>query len=81
MSLKRVLYALLIAAVAVFSALSGVVAGGVAVYKALGGSRGQAASIIPSSAPNTDPGQTLVLSSTDIETSITQAAQKVGTRD
>jgi 2-alkenal reductase len=78
MSLKRVLYALLIAAVAVFSALSGVVAGGVAVYKALGGSRGQVAALVPSSAPNTDPGQTLVLSSTDIETSITQAAQKVG---
>jgi 2-alkenal reductase len=68
----------LVAAVAVFSALSGALAGGVAVYRALGGSNRPIVALNPSSAPNTDPGQTLVLDSTDIETSITQAAQKVG---
>lgn len=78
MTIKRILYLLLVAVVAGFAALSGAVAGGVAVYQTLGGSSGQVAVSNPAAHSNTDPGQTLVLNSTDIETSITQAAQKVG---
>ncbi len=78
MTIKRILYLLLVAVVAGFAALSGAVAGGVAVYRTVGGSNSRVALSNPGSQSNTDPGQTLVLNSTDIETSITQAAQKVG---
>jgi 2-alkenal reductase len=78
MTIKRILYVLLVAVVAGVAALSGAVAGGVAVYRSVNGSGSQIPLLHPSSQTNTSPGQTLVLNSTDIETSITQAAQKVG---
>jgi len=65
------------------SALTGAVAGGVAVYKAVGDKQqsGSPSISVPASVPNTNnntPDQTLVLNSTDVETAVTQAVQKVG---
>jgi serine protease Do len=77
MTLRRSLYILLVIAVAGFSALTGALAGGAVVYRALQGSEslpGPVQDILPSK----DPGQTLTLSTTDIETSITQSVEKVG---
>jgi 2-alkenal reductase len=77
MTIKRILYIFLIAVVAGVSALSGAVAGGIAVYRLVGNQ--QAVSPALADAPaNTNPSQVLSLSSTDIETSITQSAQKAG---
>jgi serine protease Do len=80
MSLRRSLYILLVIAVAGFSALTGALAGGAVVYRAL-----QPGSVnLPDSvqgilpAGTTDPDQTLTLHTTDIETSITQSVEKVG---
>jgi serine protease Do len=77
MTLRRSLYILLVIAVAGFSALTGALAGGAVVYRALQGSEslpGPVQDILPSK----DPGQTLTLSTTDIETSITRSVEKVG---
>ncbi len=79
MSTKRILYVILIAAVAGASALSGAVAGGVAVFRAV-----QSRSSLPAPiqqvlpATNINPKQTFTLNTTDIQTTITQAVQKVG---
>jgi 2-alkenal reductase len=79
MSWKRILYVLLIAVVAGVAALSGAVAGGTVVYQAV-----QARANLPAPiqevlpASNTKPVQTLILNTTQIETTITQAVQKVG---
>jgi len=79
MSMKRVLYVLLIAVVAGISALSGAVAGGAAVFKAV-----QSRSSLPAPiqqvlpANNTNPKQTFTLNTTDIQTTITQSVAKVG---
>ena len=79
MSWKRIIYLLLIAVVAGVAALSGAVAGGAVVYRAV-----QARASLPAPlqlalpASNTKPAQTLILNTTDIETAITQAVQKVG---
>jgi 2-alkenal reductase len=80
MTLKKILYILLVIVIAGASALTGAVAGGVAVYRAVG--RTQSAnpiieSILPE--PNTlNPNQTLVMNSTDVETAVTKSVQKVG---
>ena len=80
MSLRRSLYILLVVAVAGFSALTGALAGGAVVYRALQQRStelpGAAQENVPSDAAA--PGQTLTLSTTDIETSITQSVEKVG---
>jgi serine protease Do len=78
MSIKRIFYVAVIAIVAGVSALSGAVAGGAVVYKLV--DQGQAGNSQPviDTAVNTKPGQTLVLNSTDIQTTITQSVQKVG---
>ena len=79
MTMKRVLYVILIAGVAGISALSGVVAGGAVVYKAVQSRTSLPApvqEILPAS--NTNPGQTLTINTTNIQTDITQAVQKVG---
>jgi serine protease Do len=79
MSLKRVLYVLFIVVIAGASALTGAVAGGAAVYKAV-----QNRASLPSAvqqvipASSTNPDQTLVLNNTDVETAVTQSVQKVG---
>jgi serine protease Do len=79
MSWKRIIYAVLIAVVAAVAALSGAVVGGTAVYQAVQARVNLPAPIqevLPAS--NTKPVQTLILNTTQIETTITQAVQKVG---
>lgn len=81
MSLKRILYVLFVVIVAGASALGGAIAGGTAVYQAV---RQQQTASLPAPikqilpASNTNPGQTLILNTTDIETTITKSVQKVG---
>jgi serine protease Do len=81
MTLKRTLYILLVMVVAGVSALSGAVAGGFAVYQAASqkgfGNASIPVPLVISPAKN-PPSQMLILNSTDIQTSITQAVQKVG---
>jgi 2-alkenal reductase len=79
MSVKRVLYVLFILVVAGVSSLAGAAAGGFAVYRAVQNRNDLPAPIqqvIPAS--HTNPNQTLTLDTTNIETSITKAVQKVG---
>jgi S1-C subfamily serine protease len=79
MTLKRVLYILFVFMVAGVASMAGAAAGGVAVYRAVQNRSSLPASIqqvIPAS--NTNPNQTITLDTTNIETSITKAAQKVG---
>jgi serine protease Do len=79
MSWKKTLYILLVMAVAGISALTGAAAGGVVVYKAIQQGKSLPApvqEIMP--ANNTNPSQTLVLNTTDIETSVTQSVERVG---
>lgn len=78
MALRRVLYILLVIAVAGVSALTGALAGGAVVYRALEGDSANLPGSIQEVLPSSPPGQTLTLNTTDIETSITQAVEKVG---
>lgn len=81
MSLKRTLYVLLVVVVAGGSALTGAAVGGMAVYQAVrqGGSQALSTPLqAPVPAKNTNPNQTINLNTTEIETTITQAVQKVG---
>jgi len=82
MSWKRTLYILLVIVIAGGSALTGALAGGAAVYKVVTDKQqGNPSIVVPATNPNTNnntPDQTLVLNSTDVETAITQAVQKVG---
>jgi serine protease Do len=80
MTLKKTLYVLLVVVVAAGSALTGAVAGGYAVYQVA--NQRQA---VNSSADNptilstnNTPEQSFTISSTNIETDITQSVQKVG---
>jgi len=79
MSSRRIVFVLIIAAVAILSALSGVVAGGLVMYRAV-----QSRSSLPSSlqqvlpASNAGPGFSFTLSTTDIQTTITQSVAKAG---
>ncbi len=79
MTLKRVLYGLLIFVVAGVASLAGAAAGGVAVYQAVQNRSNLPAplqQVIP--AKDTNPNQTFTLNTTNIETSITQSVRKVG---
>ncbi|HLO31670.1 MAG TPA: trypsin-like peptidase domain-containing protein [Anaerolineales bacterium] len=80
MSLKRSLYILLVIVIAGGSALTGAIAGGAVVYQALRQQPSNLPAPIQEILPanNTNPGQTLTLDTTSIETSITQSVQKVG---
>ena len=79
MSIKRILYLVLIAVVAGVSALAGAWAGGAAVFRAV-----QLRSSLPAAiqqvlpAGNLGPVQSLSINTTDIQTTITQAVSKVG---
>ncbi len=75
MSLRRLLYVLVIAGVAGLSSLSGVVAGGVAVYLALQNRPAQATNV---ATPTLTVNRTVELSTTDYETTITRAVAKAG---
>lgn len=73
MSLKRILYALFLLLVAALSAMSGALAGGLAVYQAV--RHNQSAD-----SPVTVPAQTapvITVSTADVQTTITQAVRKV----
>jgi serine protease Do len=74
MSWKRVLYAFFLIVVAGTSALSGAVAGGLAVYTAL---RGQPVPTVLAAAAQPVSQQVMQVSSTEIETTITQSVQKI----
>ncbi|HXD08706.1 MAG TPA: trypsin-like peptidase domain-containing protein [Anaerolineales bacterium] len=79
MTLKRILYILLVLLFGGTSAFLGAVAGGLTVYRAVQQRANLPAAvqqIIP--ANNTNPNQTLVLNNTNVETAVTQSVQKVG---
>jgi len=81
MTVKRVLCLLLVVVVAAASAITGAVAGGLAVYQAargggLGGLPGRLQ--LPSLSTTSTPSQTLTLNTTEIETAVTDAVQTVG---
>jgi serine protease Do len=82
MSMKRVLYVLVVVVVAGISALSGVVAGGVAVYQAVGRNRTAdliAAQPAEGAIPISSAQQPIVqISGTEIETTITKVVKDVG---
>jgi len=79
MTLKRILYFLLVLLFGGTAAFAGALAGGMTVYRAV-----QQRANLPTTiqqiipANNTNPNQTLVLNNTDVETAITQSVQKVG---
>jgi serine protease Do len=79
MTPKRILYILFTAVIAGAAALSGAVVGGVAVYRAVQ-SRGGVAAAVQLGLPATTvtQGQSFTLNTTDIQTTITQAVEKVG---
>ena len=79
MSLRRVVYALFILIIAGGSALVGAAAGGFAVYRAVQGQPNNLPAPIQDILPanNTNPGQTLTLNNTDVETAVTKSVQKV----
>ncbi len=80
MSIKRIVYVLVIVIVAGLSGLAGAVAGGVAVYQATRQDQSRQPTAVQNLLPAGSPGptQALTLNTTDIQTSITQAVQKVG---
>lgn len=77
MTLKRVLYILFVVFVAGVSALTGAFAGGMAVYRAVQ-ERENLPAPLQQALPVENNPPSIVLSTTDIETSVTQSVQKVG---
>jgi serine protease Do len=78
---RRILYVLFVALVAGTSALAGVFVGGIAVYRAVGARNSLPTAVqqvLPASNTATNPTQDFTIDSTNIQTSVTQAAQKVG---
>ena len=83
MSWKRVIYVFIVISVAGISALGGAIAGGIAVYRAMQtGQRGGVGALSPGveATASNDSGQAgaLQVDTTKVETSITQAVEKVG---
>jgi serine protease Do len=76
MSWKRILYVLFVVIVAGLSALGGAVAGGVAVFTAL--QKNPSTPVAQITAMPSTPEKVVQISSSDIETTITQAVQKAG---
>ena len=79
MTLKRILYILLVLLFGAGSAFLGAVAGGLTVYRAVQQRSSLPApiqQIIPAS--DTNPNQTFVLNNTNVETAVTQSVQRVG---
>lgn len=77
MSLKKILYVLLVIVVAGASALTGAAAGGFAVYRAIQQNNLPASVQHALPIKNSPAAQPLVLNNTDIETAITRSVQKV----
>jgi serine protease Do len=81
MSARRILYVLFVALVAGTSALAGVFVGGMAVFRAVEARNSLPAAVqqvLPASNTATNPTQAFTLDSTNIQTSVTQAVQRVG---
>ncbi len=79
MSWKRVLYALLVMVVAGVSALGGALAGGLAVYRVTAQNQSVGAGITDQPVSSSSaPQNQWVVDTTDIETTVTQAVDKVG---
>ncbi len=79
MSLKRSLYVLLVVVLAGISAFTGAAVGGIVVYQTVKQSQSGTTPLqLPVPAIERNPNQSITLNSTDIETTITQAVQKVG---
>lgn len=79
MSWKRVIYAVVIVVVAGLSATMGAVAGGSAVYRAISQGQSPAPSIpVLSEAPKANPASTLIINTTEIDTTITRVVEQVG---
>jgi serine protease Do len=83
MTKNKILYMLIVVFLAGVAALSGAAVGGAVVYRTMG--QAQPTSLSSSSpatqvvqASNNPPQQTLLINTTDIETTITQAVKKVG---
>jgi serine protease Do len=85
MTKNRILYLALVILLAAGASLSGAAAGGVVVYQVMG--RAQTAQLnastpvtesLPASSKSQNQGTTLLVNTTQIETTITQAVQKVG---
>ncbi len=77
MSAKRVLYAVFIVIVAACAGLSGALAGGSAVYRALGTRSDRTQQTAPSMSTAATPAATILLHTTDYQTTVTEAVQKV----
>ena len=77
MSKKNILYLLLVFVIAGASALTGAAAGGFAVFQAVGTRQIADQAVVDTTMQGRQASQSLVLDSTDIETSITQAVQAV----
>jgi serine protease Do len=83
MTRNRILYMLLVVLLAGVAALSGAAVGGVVVYRTVSQAKTVSLSVpAPVSqavqASNTSPQESLVINTTDIQTTITQAVKKVG---
>jgi 2-alkenal reductase len=76
MTLKKTLYLILVIVMAAGSALTGAVAGGFAVYQVA--NQRQSVGSSTNFSTNNTPEQSFTISSTNIETDITQSVQKVG---
>jgi 2-alkenal reductase len=76
MSWKRVLYAFFIVVVAGISALSGAIAGGIAVYSAIRANTSQPVTVAPPTLPTEQT--SIQISRTEIESSITGAVDRIG---
>ncbi len=80
MSVRRILYVLFVVLVAGAAGLAGAVAGGVAVYRAVEVRNTLPAAVqqaLPA-ASTSNPTQTFTLNTTDIQSTVTQAVQRVG---
>jgi S1-C subfamily serine protease len=82
MSWKRILFAFFIILVAAISGLSGAVAGGWAVYRAISSQSSVQTSPLallqPSATPTEDPNLLFDFDTTQVETNVSKAVQKVG---
>ncbi|HNZ14089.1 MAG TPA: trypsin-like peptidase domain-containing protein [Anaerolineaceae bacterium] len=76
MSWKRIIYAVLVVALAGVSALGGVVVGGLAVYQALRANADAPQTVF--SDASSAPAQVVSVNTTEYQTSVTQAAEAVG---
>jgi 2-alkenal reductase len=80
-NLKRLIYVLFVVAVATISAMGGAIAGGVAVYTALlkDSDRASSAALLPETGfAESNSAQTLKANTTEIQTAITTAVEKIG---